>query len=176
LVDSLVIVGHQAHKTTSFHPQTDDKIKVVNQMIVHILCIYNSEHPDTWDESLPYVQHSYNMVLHSSTNHSPFQMDLGFQPLAPVDVALPLAIAHTNSSHDQSVTDKASRFIERIQHILQQVQEILQKSNAKYKKHHDQRKLPHQFQVTFAEGASHEAPSEALPTSLWSLHYHQGCG
>jgi hypothetical protein len=25
-----------------------------------------------WDESLPYVQHSYNRVLHSSTIHSPF--------------------------------------------------------------------------------------------------------
>jgi hypothetical protein len=112
-------------------------------MIVHILGMYNSKHPHTWDESLPYVQHSYNRALHSSTSHSPFQVGLGFQPLGPINVALPLATTHTNSSHDQSVIDKATRFIEWIQHIRQQVQEILQKSNAKYKQRHDQHRVPH---------------------------------
>jgi hypothetical protein len=47
-------------KSMAFHPQTDGQTKVVNQMIVHILHMYNSHHPHTWDESLPYVQHSYN--------------------------------------------------------------------------------------------------------------------
>jgi hypothetical protein len=134
-------------KSTAFHPQTDGQTEVVNQMIVHILRMYNSKHPRTWDESLPYVQHSYNRALHSSTDHSPFQVGLGFQPLGPIDVALPLATAQTDSSPDQSVIDKATRFIERIQHIRQQVQEILQKSNAKYKQRHDQHRVPHQFQV-----------------------------
>jgi IS30 family transposase len=53
-------------KSTTFHPQTDGQIEVVNQMIVHILRMYNSKHPHTWDESLPYVQHNYKMSLHSS--------------------------------------------------------------------------------------------------------------
>ena len=61
-------------------------------MIVNIIHMYNSKHPCTWDESLPYVQHSYNQALHSSTDHSPFQVGLGFQPLGPIDVALPLAV------------------------------------------------------------------------------------
>jgi hypothetical protein len=89
-------------KSTAFHPQTDDQTEVINQMIVHILHMYNSKHPRTWDESLPYVQHSYNRALHSSTDHSPFQVGLGFQPLGPIDVALPLATTQTDSSHDQS--------------------------------------------------------------------------
>jgi hypothetical protein len=75
-------------KSTSFHPQTDGKIEVVNMMIVHILRMYNSKHPCTWDESLPYVQHSYNRSLHNSIGHNPFQVCLGFQPLAPIDIAL----------------------------------------------------------------------------------------
>jgi hypothetical protein len=66
-------------------------------MIVHILHMYNSKHPHTWDESLPYVQHSYNRALHSSTDHNPFQVGLGFQPLGPIDVALPLAV--TSPTH-----------------------------------------------------------------------------
>jgi hypothetical protein len=134
-------------KSTAFHPQTDGQTEVVNQMIVHILRMYNSKHPRTWDESLPYVQHNYNRALHSSTGHSPFQVGLGFQPLGPIDVALPLATTQTNSSHVQSEADKATRFIERIQHIRQQVHEILQKANAKYKQRHDQHRVPHKFQV-----------------------------
>jgi hypothetical protein len=112
-------------KSTSFHPQTNGQTEVVNWMIVHILRMYNYKHPRTSDESLPYVQHSYNMALHSSIDHSPFQVGLGFQPLGPIDVALPLTTTQTNSSHVQSETDKATIFIERIQHIRQQVHEIL---------------------------------------------------
>jgi hypothetical protein len=59
-------------KSTAFHPQTDSQIEVINRMIVHILRMYNSKHPRTWDERLLYVQHNYNMALHSSTDHSPF--------------------------------------------------------------------------------------------------------
>jgi hypothetical protein len=120
-------------KSTAFHPQMDGQTEVVNQMIVHILRMYNSKHPCTWDESLPYVQHNYNRAIHSSTDHNPFQVGLGFQPLGPMDVALPLAATQADSSHAQTEADKATWFIERIQHIHQQVQDILQKSNAKYK-------------------------------------------
>jgi hypothetical protein len=134
-------------KSTAFHPQIDGQTKVVNRMIVHILRMYNSKHLHTWDESLPYVQHNYNKDLHSSIGHSAFQVGLGFQPLGPIDVALPLATTQAESSHVQSKVDKATRFIERIQHIHQQVHEILQKSNAKYKQRHDQHRVSHQFQV-----------------------------
>jgi hypothetical protein len=65
-------------KYTAFHPQTDGQIEVINWMIVHILRMYNSEHPRTWDEIIPYFQHSYNKALHSSTDHIPFQVGLGF--------------------------------------------------------------------------------------------------
>jgi hypothetical protein len=131
----------------AFHPETDGQTEVVNRMIVHILRMYNSKNPCTWDESLPYVQHSYNRALHSSTGHNPFQVGLGFQPLGPIDVALPLVVTSTNSSPTPTEADKATRFIEQIQHIHQQVQDILQKSNDKYKQRHDQHRVSHKFQV-----------------------------
>jgi hypothetical protein len=147
LVEPLVTTGYQAHQVHCLPPQTDGQTEVVNRMIVHILCMYNSKHPRTWDESLPYVQHIYNRAIHSSTDHNPFQVGLGFQPLGPMDVALPLMTTQEDSSHAPTRADKATWFIERIQHIRQQVQDILQKSNAKYKQCHDQHRVPHQFQV-----------------------------
>jgi hypothetical protein len=99
-------------KSTTFHPQTDGQTKVVNRMIVHILRMYNSKQPRTWDESLPYVHHSYNQALHSSTIHNPFQVGLGFQPLGPIDVALPLAVTSTDSYPAPTKADKATQFIE----------------------------------------------------------------
>jgi hypothetical protein len=106
-------------KSTAFHPQTDGQMEVVNRMIVHILCMNNSKHLRTLEERLPYVQHNNNKALHSSTDHSPFQVGLGFQPLGPIDVALPLATTQTDSSHVQYEADKDTRFIEQIHHIHQ---------------------------------------------------------
>jgi hypothetical protein len=131
----------------AFNPQTNGQTEVINQMIVHILRMYNSNHPHTWDESLPYVQHRYNGSLHRSANHIPFQVGLGFQPLGPIDVALPLAVTSNDSYPSPTEVDKGTWFIEQIQHILQQVQDILQKSNDKYKQCHDQHRVPHKFQV-----------------------------
>jgi hypothetical protein len=106
-------------KSTTFHPQTDSQIEVVNQMIVHILNMYNSKHPRTWDESLPYVQHSYNRDLHSSTNHNPFQVGLGFQPLCTIDEAMTFVATYADSTHVQSEVEKEKEFIKNIQHIHQ---------------------------------------------------------
>ena len=114
-------------------------------MIIHILCMYNSKHPHTWDESLPYVQHSYNEALHSSTNHSPFQVGLGFQPLCPIDVTMPFATTQVDSNHVQSEFSKENSFIEHIHHIPQQVHDILARSNSKYKQQDDQHRVQHNF-------------------------------
>ena len=134
-------------KCTTFHPQTDGQIEVVNKIIVHILCMYKSKHPHTWDEILPYVQQNYNRIIHSSTSHNPFQVGLGFQPLCPVDVVIPFAATQEDSDHVQSEAYKANNFIERIQHIFQQVHDILERVNDKYKQRHDQHWVPHNFQV-----------------------------
>ena len=120
-------------KSTTFHPQTDGQAEVINRMIIHILRMYNSKHPRTWDESLPYVQHSYNWALRSSTNHNLFRVGLGFLSLCPIDIAMPFVATQANSAHIQSEVSKANNFIEHIQHIHQKFHDILDRSNAKYK-------------------------------------------
>ena len=72
-------------------------------------------------------------------------MGLGFQPLCPIDVAMPFATTQDDSTHVQSKFDKENNFIERIQQIRQQVHDILDRANAKYKKRHDQHRVQHNF-------------------------------
>jgi len=113
----------------AFHPKTDGQTEVVNR----IMRMYKSNHPHTWDESLPYVHYNYNRALHSSTGHNPFQVGFEFQPLCPIDVAMPFVATQANLAHVHSETDKVENFIEHIQHIREQVHDILDKSKAKYK-------------------------------------------
>jgi hypothetical protein len=40
-------------KSISFHPKTDGQTEVINRMIMHIMHMYNSKNPFTWDEILP---------------------------------------------------------------------------------------------------------------------------
>ncbi|KAI5335212.1 hypothetical protein L3X38_025345 [Prunus dulcis] len=60
-------------RSTVFHPQTDGQTKVVNRTMVHLLRGYNSKHPKTWDESLPYLQFPFNRGIHGSTLKSPLE-------------------------------------------------------------------------------------------------------
>ena len=103
-------------KSTAFHPQIDGQTKVVNQMIIQILRMYHPKHPHTWDESLPYVQHIYNMEIHSSTNHNPFEVCLGYQPLALINVSIPVMKLNMAPYLDKE-KNKAIKFIDKIHHL-----------------------------------------------------------
>jgi hypothetical protein len=81
-------------------------------------------HSPLENDSLPYVQHSF-------IGHNPFQVCLGFQPLAPIDISLLVASSPTKSFHTQTKEDNASIFVEWIQHLHQKVHDIL--PHAKYK-------------------------------------------
>jgi hypothetical protein len=45
-------------KSTTFHPQTDGKTKVVNRTLMHILRGYCNKHPKLCDGHLQYIQHA----------------------------------------------------------------------------------------------------------------------
>jgi len=124
-------------ESTTFHPQNDGETEVINMMILQILRMYISNHPCTWDESLPYVQQSYNEALHSSTLHNLFKVVLEFEPLCPIHVAIPFVVTQENSAHVWSEAEKVNNFIEYIQHIHQKVHDILERANAEYKQKHE---------------------------------------
>ena len=106
-------------KTTTFHPQTDGQIKVVNRTIVHILRGYCSKHPKIWDEHIHYIQHAYNHAKHSSTQTSPFEACFGYLPKYP----LYFIFGKDVPIDGHSDIDREKKFIEQIELVHQMVQE-----------------------------------------------------
>ena len=101
--------------------------------MVHLLRGYCGKHPKLWDEHLPYIQHSYNRAVHSSTQRSPFESFFGYLPKDPFD----MVFGRKDGSSGCNDRDKAQQFIQRIQLIHQEVQEQLEKIQARYKARHD---------------------------------------
>ena len=64
--------------SATFHPQTDGQTEIINQTMVYLLRGYNSKHQKIWDESLPYLQFSFNREVHGFTFKSPFEVYLGY--------------------------------------------------------------------------------------------------
>jgi hypothetical protein len=59
--------GAQLHLSTSYHPQTDGKIEVVNKCLeTHLRC-FASERKNQWDQWLPLVEWWYNTSYHTTT-------------------------------------------------------------------------------------------------------------
>jgi len=73
---------------------------------------FQVKHPHTWDENLPYVQHSYSISLHRSISHNPFIVCLGFQPFVPIDVSMPIASSLVESSHSNIEANKVEKLVE----------------------------------------------------------------
>ena len=69
--------------------QNDGQTKVVNRTLSTLLRAIIKKNLRTWEKCLPHVDFAYNMVVHSTTQMSPFEIVYGINPLTPLDL-LPL--------------------------------------------------------------------------------------
>ena len=132
-------------KSTAFHPQTDGQTEVVNRTMVHMLRGYNSRHPKTWDESLPYLQFAFNRSIHSSSGRSPFETCYGYLPPSPFDMVF--SSGDSVEGKEGSERQKAQKFLEKIASIHATVEATLKKSQARYKAKHDKHRVACNFGV-----------------------------
>lgn len=56
--------------------------------MAHTLQIYSYIHPRIWDDSLPYIHHSYNVLVYHSIRVTPFMAYMGFLSKSPLDLHL----------------------------------------------------------------------------------------
>lgn len=121
-------VGTKLLFSTTCHPQTDGQTEVVNRTLSTLLRVVLKKNLKMWEECLPHVEFAYNRTVHSTTQHSPFAIVYGFNPLTPLDL-LPLP----NSSLLKHKDGKAKA--EFVKKLHEQVKHQIEKKIESYAKH-----------------------------------------
>jgi transposase InsO family protein len=70
-------LGTKLSFSSTYHPQTDGQIEVVNRSLGDLLRSLVIEHHSQWDNVLPQVEFAYNDSVYRSTGQSPFQVVYG---------------------------------------------------------------------------------------------------
>jgi hypothetical protein len=88
-------------------------------------------HPNTWDENIIYIQHSYNRAIHTSTSKYPFKTCFGYLLPSPLDVVYGKQRGVRENFMGEALTTK--KFVEKNRWIHLQVHKTLKKSQERYK-------------------------------------------
>ena len=92
--------------STAFHPQTDGLTEISNKQLTRYLQCFTTHLRDQWDSMLPLAEYAYNTSTHSSTNESPFELDLGYTPSNPSDIMV------GQRQHDEMRSLEGAVFVE----------------------------------------------------------------
>lgn len=76
--------GVQLHRSTSYHPQTDGQIEVLNRTLEIYLKCFCSDSPHDWPKYLPLAEWWYNTTYHTAIKCSPYEILYGQKPLLHV--------------------------------------------------------------------------------------------
>ncbi|KAL4335061.1 hypothetical protein GQ457_07G006590 [Hibiscus cannabinus] len=120
------MIGTKLLFSTTCHPQTDGETEVVNRVLSTLLRAIIQKNLKSWEECLPHVEFAYNRSLHSATQHSPFEVVYGFNPLTPMDL-LPLPL-------DQALNKDGKNKAEYVKKLHQKVRENIEKRTMQFEK------------------------------------------
>ena len=109
------MVGTELDTSTSYHPQSDGKIEIVNKWIEGYLRNYVAGQQRTWIKWLHLGEYCYNTTYHISIRMTPFKALYGYKALDYVDLAF-----------GDSRAPKAKDWIQDSQDILKILKENLQ--------------------------------------------------
>jgi hypothetical protein len=72
-------------------PQTDGQTEVVNMTLIQLSRLIIQKNLKNLEDCFSFIEFSYNHIVHSTTDYSPFEIVYGFNPLTPLDL-IPLPI------------------------------------------------------------------------------------
>ncbi|KAH9715447.1 Endonuclease [Citrus sinensis] len=125
--------------SSAYHPQTDGQTEVVNRSLGNHLRSLVGDNLKMWDQKLYQVEFAYNRAVNRSTGLSPFKVNYGYNPRAPIDLALIPDLVRNSSKEED--------FIEQLKKIHETTQESLKQTTEGYKIVADKKRRALKFQV-----------------------------
>ncbi|CAL9005520.1 unnamed protein product, partial [Prunus brigantina] len=125
--------------SSAYHPQTDGQTEVVNRSLGNLLRSLVGEHLKSWDQKLYQAEFAFNRSVNRSTGFSPFLINYGYNPRAPIDLA---PIADLKRVHG-----KVEDLISQLQNVHRTTQQRLVDATSKYKHDADKKRRFMEFNV-----------------------------
>ncbi|KAI2659133.1 Transposon Tf2-9 polyprotein [Labeo rohita] len=76
----LRLLGVNVSLTSGYHPEANGQVERLNQELTRFLRSYCHDHQEDWSRYLLWAEYAQNSIRKASTNLTPFQCVLGFQP------------------------------------------------------------------------------------------------
>ncbi len=121
--------------SSSYHPQFDGQIEVVNKSLEHYLRAFVVDKPSLWVEWLPLAEYWFNTNYHTSTKLSPFEILYGYLPPKLVEFV-------TGLTRVPAVED----LLEHRQQVMGILEHNLRAAQVRMKQHVDKHKSEREFE------------------------------
>ena len=121
-------LGTRLKFSTAYHPQSDGLTEINNKTLEQSLRAYTNYHQNNWDEQLSLLEFSYNNMINSTTNFTPFFLNYGQHPIAPVTYEVRKEV-RTNET--------ATELIESLYDTMEHAHANITKAQAAQKKYAD---------------------------------------
>jgi hypothetical protein len=118
--------------SSSFHPQTDGQTERVNRVLEDVLRHFVSPTKNDWDKLLPAAEFALNSAQHESTQATPFELNYGFKPSSPLDVAL---------GNSKLSCPAAANLRVRLHDAIKHARDCIHAAQQRYKKWADKRRI-----------------------------------
>ncbi|CAI7894551.1 unnamed protein product [Closterium sp. NIES-53] len=110
--ETWALYGTKLQFSSAYHPQTDGQTERTNQTMEQLIRT-NGPDPARWEDQLAMLEFAFNNAPSSTTNHSPFFLHYGMDPMMPTTTTLdnPVPRSQTFVTELQEVREKAANAI-----------------------------------------------------------------
>ena len=127
-------LGTKLFFSTTCHSQTNGQTKVVNKTLGTLFRTVLKKNLKSWEEYFPHVEFSYNKIVLSTTNCSPFEIVYGFNPLTVLDLLFMPDIFIFKHKKAQAKDDCVKKLHERVKAQIEKKNESYVKQANKRRK------------------------------------------
>jgi hypothetical protein len=131
-------LGTQLSHSSSYNPQCDGQIEILNKFLEGYLCFFVSDKQTQWFKWLPLAEWWYNTSFHTLTKMTPFMLLYGYHPPSII-----------SSLKEKSKVQVVEDHIEHQQQVLQFLKDNLTMAQNHMKQQADQHRSERSFELRY---------------------------